>query len=261
MRFLRSLLAGACLLGACSVAVGDDLTNGLSFVAITPCRIIDTRLLSGFSGDYGPPSLVAGSVRTFQITGTTTGTLTDCGIPDTAEALSATFTVTGFSGPGDIRAFPAGGGALPKSSVLNYQLENIANTTTVPMGPSGGGHNGIAVRADVHGTDLIVDVDGYYVTKVLAAFVNADGTLARGLHATGSVKLATGQYQITFDRDLSLCFWIGSPGLSTFGGQFGNATISVAGRSVDTSSLFVEMDDTTTHAFKDNAFGLFVTCP
>ena len=260
MRFLRPLLAGSCLLVACSVAAGADLTNGLSFVAVTPCRIIDTRALSGFSGDYGPPSLVARDVRTFQITGTTAGTLTDCGIPDTAEAVSATFTVTGFTGPGDIRAFPAGG-ALPNSSILNYQLENIANTTTVPMGPTGGGHNGIAVRADVHGTDLIVDVNGYYVAKVLAAFVNSDGTLVRGLHATGSARLALGAYQVTFDRDLSLCFWVMTPGLFTFGGSLANVLGTTAGRAGDATGIFVSLEDATTHARKDDPFVVLVTCP
>jgi len=260
MRLLRPLLAGSCLLVACSVAAGADLTNGLAFVAITPCRIIDTRALSGFSGDYGPPSLVARDVRTFQITGTTAGTLTDCGIPDTAEAVSATFTVTGFTGPGDIRAFPAGG-ALPNSSILNYQLENIANTTTVPMGPTGGGHNGIAVRADVHGTDLIVDVNGYYAAKVLAAFVNGDGSLARGLHATGSQKLALGQYQVSFDRDLSACFWIASASIPEFGGQLSNISATASGRAGDSSSVFVEVDDNVGHAFKDDPFAVYVTCP
>ena len=42
------------------------------FVAVTPCRILDTRGL-GFSLQAGPPALVANTVRTFQIAGTVPG--------------------------------------------------------------------------------------------------------------------------------------------------------------------------------------------
>ncbi len=140
----------------------NDVTGVLTFVGITPCRIIETRGL-GFAGQAGPPSLVAGAQRTFQMTGTVGGVPTQCGIPDTAQAVSINFTVTNFgSGYGDIRVFPAGG-TLPLTSILDYHLETLANATTVPLGPSGGGHNGITVQADGAGTDFLADVNGYYV--------------------------------------------------------------------------------------------------
>ena len=114
MRFGCRLVLGFWLAAACSIATAADLTKGLAFVAITPCRIIDTRNGQGFSGGFGPPALTAGAARTFQITGTTSGTPTQCGIPDTAEAISANFTVTQFAGAGDLRAFPAGGAVPPE---------------------------------------------------------------------------------------------------------------------------------------------------
>jgi hypothetical protein len=156
------------------------LTAPLTFVGITPCRIVDTRAGQGFSGAFGPPSLVANASRTFQITGTTTGTPTQCGIPDAAVAISVNFTVTGFASAGDIRVYPAGG-TLPLASILNYQLETIANATTVPLGPSGSGHNGIAVQADVAATDFIADVNGYYLPS---------GRLASGQTMTGVWSIA-----------------------------------------------------------------------
>jgi hypothetical protein len=175
--------------GAVSGVSGAALTAPLTFVGIAPCRIIDTRATSGFSGQFGPPSLGANTNRTFQITGTTAGTLTQCGIPDTAAAISVNFTVTAFAGPGDIRVFPAGG-TLPLASVLNYRLENIANATTVPLGPSGSGHNGIAVRADSAATDFIADVNGYY----LPSGVLASGQTATGGWAGSTIASAAGQY-------------------------------------------------------------------
>jgi hypothetical protein len=143
--------------------VTADVTQALTFVGITPCRIIETRGF-GWTGQAGPPSLVANAQRTFQITGTVPGLPAQCGVPDTAVAISVNFTATDITGAGDIRAFPAGG-AAPLASILNYRLETIANSTTVPLGPSGGGHNGITVQCDTAGTDFLADVNGYYVPR------------------------------------------------------------------------------------------------
>src|SRR5262249_56932021 len=47
---------------------GDTLpANSLVFVGMTPCRVVDTRNGSGFTGAFGPPSLVAGASRSFPI--------------------------------------------------------------------------------------------------------------------------------------------------------------------------------------------------
>src|SRR5712692_11928742 len=146
---------------AAPIASATDLTGQLTFIGIVPCRILDTRGF-GWTGQAGPPSLVANTTRTFQITGTVPGVPAQCGIPTAATAISVNFTATNFAGAGDIRAFPAGG-TVPLASILNYHLENIANATTVPLGPSGGGENGITVQADGAGTDFLADVNGYYV--------------------------------------------------------------------------------------------------
>src|SRR5215469_10682244 len=67
----------------------------LTFIAMTPCRLVDTRNGSGFTGPFGPPSLVAAMSRTFPIQSSTT-----CSIPATALAYSFNFTVVppGFLG-------------------------------------------------------------------------------------------------------------------------------------------------------------------
>ena len=176
--------------GAVSGVSGAALTAPLSFVGIPPCRVIDTRATSGFGGPFGPPSLVANANRTFQITGTTTGTPTQCGIPEAAAAISVNFTVTGFAGAGDVRVFPAGG-TLPVASILNYRLENIANATTVPLGPSGSGHGGIVVRADSAATDFIADVNGYYLPSDMLA---SGQTITGAWSINGFPATAGGQY-------------------------------------------------------------------
>src|SRR5262245_46567792 len=50
--------------------------NSLVFVGMTPCRVLDTRNGSGFTGPFGPPSLVGGGSRTFPIQSSAT-----CSIP------------------------------------------------------------------------------------------------------------------------------------------------------------------------------------
>jgi hypothetical protein len=120
------------------------------FIAVTPCRVADTRG-NGFTGAYGPPSLVANATRTFTIAG-------QCGIPAGAEAVSFNFGALNVGGGGDLRVFPAGGG-VPLVSTLNYNAgtPNIANAAVVPLGSGA-----ITVQADAVSIDLIIDVNGYY---------------------------------------------------------------------------------------------------
>lgn len=166
MVFPRAFAVSLGLLALAFSAPAADVTGPLTFVGVDPCRIVETRSGLGFSGQAGPPALVANATRTFQITGTVPGVPTQCGIPSTAVAISVNFTVVNFGGPGDLRVFPAGG-TLPLASILNYRLENTANATTVPLGPVAGGQRGITVQADISGTDFIADVNGYYVPRPL----------------------------------------------------------------------------------------------
>jgi hypothetical protein len=176
------------LLAVGSIASATDVTQSLTFVGITPCRILDTRGL-GFTLQAGPPSLVAGSDRTFQITGTVPGLPAQCGVPSTAVAISVNFTVTGFAGQGDLRVFPAGG-TLPLVSIINYQLENIANATTVPLGPGG-----ITVHCDAAGTDFLADVNGYYVPRPSTTLES--GRTLRGTFGVFFAATGLGQYSMS----------------------------------------------------------------
>ena len=123
----------------------------LPFIALTPCRVADTRG-NGYTGQYGPPSLFANATRSFTITG-------QCGIPATAAAVSFNFGALNVGAGGDLRVFPAGG-AAPLVSTMNYNAStpNIANAAVVPLGTGGA----ITVQADATSIDLIIDVNGYY---------------------------------------------------------------------------------------------------
>ena len=138
-------------------------TKPLPFIAVTPCRIADTR---NAAGPYGGPSLVANTTRNFTITG-------QCGIPDSARAVSLNLAVTTMNTNGNLIAWPQGG-AIPNVSVINWNATSvaIANAAVVQLNAAGG----MSVRSNVPAggvVDLIIDVNGYY-------FDNALGLLAPG---------------------------------------------------------------------------------
>src|SRR5437762_8676180 len=141
----------------------------LPFIAITPCRVADTRG-NGFTGAYGPPALVANATRSFTITA-------HCGIPVTAAAVSFNFTALNVGGAGDLRVFPAGAG-VPLVSTLNYNANtpNIANAAVVPLGTG----EAITVQADAVSIDLIIDVNGYYDNSGVITGVTAGTGMTGG---------------------------------------------------------------------------------
>src|SRR5512141_3191230 len=81
------------------VSAMSAITSPLPFIGVTPCRVADTRG-NGFTGQYGPPALVANATRSFTITG-------QCGIPASAAAVSFNFGALDVAGAGDLRVFPA----------------------------------------------------------------------------------------------------------------------------------------------------------
>jgi hypothetical protein len=138
-----------------------DISNGIGFVAVTPCRIADTRGL-GFSGQAGPPVLNTGT-RTFQVTGTVTGVPTQCGIPSGADAVSFQFTIVSPNSNGNLIAWPAGG-AVPTISVLNWDASDTAlgNGTIVPVSATGALSVRINAAVGSATGHLVIDVNGYF---------------------------------------------------------------------------------------------------
>ena len=138
-----------------------DISPGIGFVAVTPCRIADTRGL-GFTGQAGPPVLDTGT-RTFQITGTVTGVPAQCGIPSGADAVSFQFTIVSPNSNGNLIAWPAGG-AVPTISILNWSAGETAlgNGTIVPV--SAAGALSVRINAAVGNATghLVLDVNGYF---------------------------------------------------------------------------------------------------
>ena len=122
----------------------------LSFYTVNPCRVFDTREVSGPTG--GAP-LTCGTDRSFTIVGGT------CGVPVSAKAVSLNVTATASTAQGNVRLF-ASGAPAPLVSNLNY-LAGLtrANNAVAPLNAGGQ----IAVLCAPSGTThVIVDVNGYF---------------------------------------------------------------------------------------------------
>jgi hypothetical protein len=137
-----------------SAAVANS-TTGLVFIAITPCRVMDTRTAggSGKTGVFGPPSLVGGQARVVPIPSS------NCGVP-VAAAYSLNFvSVTPLGQAVAWIAAWEDDTAWPGTVVLNaLQGGTIADSAIVSAGADGG----IQVLPTNSG-DLVIDINGYFV--------------------------------------------------------------------------------------------------
>jgi len=130
-----------------------DVTPGVGFVGIQPCRVADTR------GNGAPITggIFANSAqRTWDLTGL-------CGLPAGTDAISANFTVVAAGGipPGSfLLAWPTGQ-APPPTAIMTYGPgQIISNAAIVPLGP------GEQLNVNVSGsTHIVMDVNGYFTDQ------------------------------------------------------------------------------------------------
>jgi hypothetical protein len=124
----------------------------LKFFTIAPCRLIDTRRVTG---TWGGPPLQAATQRVFPLDG-------QCTIPADAVAVSANMTTVLPTAGGDLRAFPTGG-PVPNSSVINFNAGGIrANNIIVPLTGSPSGSMTIQTDMPSGSTNFLFDVNGYF---------------------------------------------------------------------------------------------------
>src|SRR6476646_7724897 len=129
--------------------IGQAALTGLSFVPVTPCRIADTR---NPAGPFGGPFLQGqAAARAIAIPSS------NCGIPNTAQAYALNMTVVPHGVLGFLTAFPCGQ-PQPLASNLNSDGRNKAVAGILPAGT-----NGAVCFFATHDTDLVLDINGYFV--------------------------------------------------------------------------------------------------
>ncbi|HEX4860200.1 MAG TPA: hypothetical protein VFV07_03120 [Rhizomicrobium sp.] len=72
------------------------------------------------------------------------------------------------------------------------------------------------------------------------AVVNSDGSLARGIGATGSSELQTGVYEVDFTKNITTCGYTATIGLSGTAGASDPGTVTVVGRSDNNKAVYVQ---------------------
>jgi hypothetical protein len=125
-------------------------SHPLLFVPLTPCRLVDTRLPAGA---FGGPAIAGGGSRDFVVPASA------CGVPATAQAYSLNVTVAPHGMLGFLTIWPSGE-SRPFVSLLNSIDARIkSNAAILPAGAGGA----VSVYA-TDTTDVVLDIDGYFVT-------------------------------------------------------------------------------------------------
>jgi hypothetical protein len=126
------------------------MANPLQLIPVAPCRIMDTRKADG---PLGGPTIPAGATRAIPVPSSS------CGIPSNAAAYSLNVTVVPRAGVLNYLTVWPTGQSQPLVSTLNsLDGEILANAAIVPAG-TGGSIEAFATDE----TDLVIDIDGYFV--------------------------------------------------------------------------------------------------
>jgi len=132
--------------------IGGAPADAVQFVALPPCRVVDTR---NANGTFGGPAITGGTFRTFPLP------QGSCGIPSTASGYSLNVTLVPPSQTqiGYLTIWPAGE-IQPTVSTMNSLDGRVkANAAIVPAGGTGA----VNVFAS-NTTDVVLDVNGYFTT-------------------------------------------------------------------------------------------------
>lgn len=223
-----------------------------TYVPLTPCRVFSTTPASvdGFGIQETRSVRVVGNLAAQG------GQAAGCGIPAAASGIEASISATFNQGAGYVRAYPAGQGE-PQATFLNYTAAGAStNTGAVTITPGGG--NAFTIKNYGSATDVVVDVQGYYI-RPLYVLVNPNGSVQGSSRLNGIQKQGTGLYLVDFQVDTDTCSRSVTVGRSRTidpaSAGFGTAQIS----TTDANQINVQTYDTAGN-LADRAFLLEVTC-
>lgn len=229
-------------------------TNEATFVPISPCRIVDTRLAGGklTPAEGSRVYDVAGTGATFAAQG---GKANGCGIPTGATAIETTITAVEAQS-GFLRVWPANT-AAPNATFMNYDdAFNVSNTGAVGINGCTGIcliNTDLRVRAFGNATHVVIDVNGYYIRQ-MGANIASDGSIIDSNRTASAARLFAGEYEVVFDRDITDCVYTASPANSGTG-----FTAVVDPRSGKANAVYVAIMNQA-GAEVDSEFFVDVTC-
>lgn len=219
-----------------------------TYVAITPCRIVDTRRGGGKFNNVTTRTYRVGGSAGFAPQGGHSG---GCGIPLGASAIAVNIGSTNADNLGYLEAYPANV-SRPTSSNVNYSRgQTIAGGGTVTL------QRGVAQSLKVFNfggpTDVFIDVNGYYAQQI-QGMIAPDGSVYSGTdRIVSATVLSPGLYRVTFDTDVTFC----TPMIDVYAGSglYGNA-YAFAGTSVYVSTWNLSA---TTHLEVPHSYYFYIT--
>jgi hypothetical protein len=151
-------------------------SSPLPFVAITPCRIVDTRVAN--PDGFHQPNFADDESRTFNLP-----LSSDCpGLPATAGAWSLNIQFRPIAQLSFLTAYPTGT-TMPLASTMTASSANwVQNAAIVPAGTGGA----IDIYCQYAGR-VVIDINGYYGPQGVVTSLNAkigDVILAEGANIT-----------------------------------------------------------------------------
>ena len=151
-------------------------SSPLPFVAIAPCRIVDTRV--AVSDGFHQPNFANDESRTFNFPSSP-----DCpGLPPTAGAWSLNVQYRPLSQLSYLTAYPTGTTRPVASTMTAGPAAWVGNAAIVPAGTGGA----IDVYCQYAGR-VVIDINGYYAPESVVTTLNTktgNVTLAQGSNVT-----------------------------------------------------------------------------
>jgi hypothetical protein len=194
------------------------------FVAITPCRLVDTRNNGLFPApsDFGGPAMGAGTTRVFPVPSGS------CNLPATAVAYSFNIAVvpTGTTMRW-LTAWPDGD-TMPTLATLNDKAGVVtSNAAIVAAGTAG------AIDIYVEdATDVIIDTNGYYGLPANLPFGGSAAAPALTFGNTTTGLYSAGAGEVGIAAEGTNVATLNSTGLSVPGNLDFGGIVSWSGRTV-----------------------------
>ena len=218
------------------------------YVAITPCRILDTRNGGGKFNNGTTRNFYVGGTFGFAPQGGHSG---GCGIPIGATAIAASIGAVNSAANGYLVAWPQNL-SKPNASNLNYTRgQPIASGGNITIQKN----SAFSLKIFNFGgpTDVFMDVTGYYAQQ-MQGMIASDGSIYSGTDRILSATVINpGVFRVTFDTDVSYC----TPQIDTYSGKgvYGSA-YTFAGTSVYVYTWYISG---TTHLEVNNSYYFYIT--
>lgn len=231
------------------------IPNDTKFVEIEPARAFDSRQAAYTGGGLlAPNSAKLVYVGDGHNSG---GAVTVPNIvPAGATAVAYNLTVTGATGPNFVAVTP-GDAASYTASAINFNgASDVANAGIVSIDAS----RQLRVwNGDQTGsTHVIIDITGYFI-KPLYAQVLPDGSLRNGSRVVSVARRKTGDYLVTFDRDVIDCGISATIGRNTYPQDAAVIDFQTDNQLQQSVAVYTQNNDGV-NKLEDRGFSLVVTC-